>query len=207
MSKVLDIFRHARERSDIWIFSTMLISAVLSLIAAFVLSVESFHLAQNPNAELSCSINAIINCASVMKHPSAELFGFPNSYLGLIAEPIVITVAIAGLAGVRFSRPFMAAAQVGYTAGLVFAYYLFYVSVFTIGALCPWCLLVTISTTLVFMSLLHYNIREDNLYLSDKISKLLQEWVKKDYDRFFTAVILAAMVFLVLFKYQDGLFG
>lgn len=207
MSRISSILRHARERSNVWIFSTMLVSAVLSLIAALVLSIESFHLVQNPNAELSCSINAIINCASVMKHPSAELFGFPNSYLGLIAEPVVITVAIAGLAGVRFPRPFMAAAQVGYTAGLVFAYYLFYVSAFTIGALCPWCLLVTVSTTLVFMSLLHYNIREDNLYLSQRTSKLLQKWIKKDYDRFFTAVILASMVFLVLFKYQDGLFG
>jgi uncharacterized membrane protein len=207
MSRVFDVFRHARERSDAWIFSTMLVSAILSLIAAFVLSVESFHLAQNPDATLTCSINVILNCASVMKHPSAELFGFPNSYLGLIAEPIVITVAIAGLAGVRFPRPFMAAAQVGYTAGLIFAYYLFFVSVFTIGALCPWCLLVTISTTLVFMSLLHYNIREDNLYLTSKTSTLLKKWIEKDYDRFLTAIILAAMIFLVLFKYHDGLFG
>lgn len=207
MSKMTGVFRHARERSDVWIFSTMLVSAILSLIASFVLSVESYHLALNPNAELSCSINAILNCASVMKHPTADLFGFPNSFLGLIAEPVVITVAVAGLAGVRFPRPFMAVAQVGYAAGLAFAYYLFFISMYAIGALCPWCLLVTISTTLVFMSLLHYNIREDNLYLSRRTSQLLQEWVKKDYDRFFTAVVLAAMVFLVLFKYQDGLFG
>jgi uncharacterized membrane protein len=201
------IFRHARERSDVWIFSTMFISAVLSLVAAFVLSVEAFHLVKNPDAILSCTVNAVLNCASVMKHPSAELFGFPNSYLGLIAEPIVITVAVAGLSGIRFPRAFMAAAQVGYTAGLIFAYYLFFVSVFTIGALCPWCLLVTISTTLVFMSLLHYNIREDNLYLTSKTSALLKKWIEKDYDRFFTAIILAAMIFLVLFKYHDGLFG
>jgi uncharacterized membrane protein len=204
---MFNIFRHARERSDIWIFSTMAVSATLSLIAAFVLSVEVIHLLKDPGAVLSCSVNAIINCASVMKHPSSELLGFPNSFLGLITEPIVITIAVAGLAGVRFPRAFMAVAQVGYTAGLVFAYYLFSVSVFTIGALCPWCLLVTISTTLVFMSLLHYNIREDNLYLSEKSSKLLQAWVKQGYDRFFTAIVLAAMVFLVLYKYHDGIFG
>lgn len=201
------IFSHARERSDVWIFTTMLISAVLSLIAAFVLSVESWHLAANPDAALSCSVNAIINCASVMEHPTSELFGFPNSYLGLIAEPIVITVAVAGLAGVRFPRSFMAAAQVGYGAGFIFAYYLFFVSVFEIGALCPWCLLVTLSTTLVFMSLLHYNIREENLYLNPKTSEILQRWVKRGYDRLFTAILLAACVFLVLFKYQGALFG
>lgn len=207
MSDILPIFRHARERSDVWIFSTMLVSAALSLIAAFVLSVEAIHLAKDPHAALSCSVNAIINCASVMRHPSAELFGFPNSFIGLIAEPVVITVAVAGLAGMRFPRPFMAAAQICYTLGFVFAYYLFFVSVFEIGALCPWCLLVTVSTTLVFMSLLHYNVREDNLYLSPKTNDTLKTWAKKNYDRFFTAVLLAAMIFLVLFKYHEGLFG
>jgi uncharacterized membrane protein len=201
------IIQHARERSDVWIFSTMLISALLSLLAAFVLSTDAIQIAKDPGAALSCSINAIINCASVMKHPSAELLGFPNSFLGLIAEPVVITVAIAGLSGIRFPRPFMMAAQIGYAAGFIFAYYLFFTSAFVIGALCPWCLLVTVSTTLVFMSLLHYNIRENNLYLSDRHSKLLQGWIKKNYDRFATAVLLAGIIFLILFKYHDGLFG
>lgn len=201
------IFQHARERSNVWIFTTMLISAVLSLIASLVLSIEAIHLAKDPGAALSCSINEIINCASVMKHPSADLFGFPNSFLGLIAEPVVITVAIAGLSGIRFPRPFMMAAQIGYGIGLIFAYYLFFVSAFVIGALCPWCLLVTVSTTLVFMSLLHYNIREDNLYLTKTHSDTLKRWVRQGYDRFATAVLLAGMIFLVLFKYHDGLFG
>lgn len=204
---MFNIIQHARERSNAWIFTTMLIGAVLSLIAAFVLSVEAIHLAKDPGAVLSCSVNEIINCASVMKHPSADLFGFPNSFIGLIAEPVVITVAIAGLAGIRFPKPFMAAAMVGYTAGLVFAYYLFFVSAFVIGALCPWCLLVTVSTTLVFMSLLHFNIREDNLYLSKGVSDRLKKWIAQGYDRLLTASILTAMVFLILFKYHEGLFG
>lgn len=201
------IFQHAKERSNVWIFATMLISAILSLIAAFVLSVDALEIAKNPDAALSCSLNTVINCASVMKHPSSELFGFPNSFLGLIAEPIVITVAIAGLVGVRFPRPFMAAAQVGYAAGFVFAYYLFFESFLVIGALCPWCLLVTLSTTLVFMSLLHFNIREDNLYLTEKHSALLKKWMKQGYDRLFTAILLTTLVFLILFKYHEGLFG
>jgi uncharacterized membrane protein len=198
---------HARTNSNTWIFATMAISAGLSLLAALVLSAEAMELAKNPNAALSCSVNAIINCASVMKHPSSELLGFPNSFLGLMAEPIVITVAIAGLTGVKFPKAFMAAAQVGYGLGLAFAYYLFFISVFTIGALCPWCLLVTLSTTLVFASLLHYNIREDNLYLSKNINAKLQAWIAQGYDKFVTAGLLVAMIFLVLFKYHDGIFG
>lgn len=201
------IVNHAKQNSNVWIFSTMALSASLSLLAAFVLSVEVVQLAKNPDAALSCSLNAVINCASVMKHPSSDLFGFPNSYLGLIAEPIVLTLAVAGLAGVKFPRGFMAAAQIGYTAGLIFAYYLLYVSVFQIGALCPWCLLVTVSTTMVFASLTHYNIRENNLYLSSRVNTKLQSYIKQGYDKLIVASVLTAVAFLILFKYHDGLFG
>lgn len=197
----------ALQASDRWIFGTMAVSAVLSLIASLVLSIEAFHLAQNPGAQLSCSVNAVINCGTVMQYEGADLFGFPNSFLGLIAEPIVITVAIAGLMGVRFPRQFMAVAQVGYTLGLIFAYWLFYLSLFKIGALCPWCLLVTVSTTLVFASLLRYNIREKNLYLPEKWSTRAQEWVKKDYDKFAIAIWLFAMAVLVFVKYGESLFA
>lgn len=200
-------FGHARRRSTTWIFGTMLVSSALSLIASLVLSIDALEILKNPDAVLSCDINAVISCATVMKHASADLLGFPNSFIGMMAEPVVMTIAVAGLIGVRFPRPFMLLAQLGYTAGLVFAYYLFLTSVFVIGALCPWCLLVTISTTLVFVSLLHFNIREDNLYLSPKQSAKMKAWIKKGYDRFVTAILIAAMVFLILFKYSDGLFG
>ena len=202
------LFQRLNETSkkDKWIFGTMLVSALLSLLAALVLSVEAINLAKNPNATLTCSVNAVINCASVMKHESSHLFGFPNSFIGLMAEPIVITIAIAALAGVRFPRAFMATAQIGYGLGLLFAYWLFYISVFVIGALCPWCLLVTVSTTLVFMSLLRFNIRESNLYFSDKLNHKLQRWTEKDYDKFLTALWLFAMLMLILTKYRDSLF-
>ncbi|HEX8390005.1 MAG TPA: vitamin K epoxide reductase family protein, partial [Candidatus Saccharimonadales bacterium] len=194
MRTIIGYFRHdeKRLRDDRFIFLSMLIGAILSLLAAFVLSVESFELAKNPDAVLSCSVNLILNCATVAAHPSSYLFGFPNPFLGLISEPVVITVAIAGLAGVAFPRWFMATAQVFYTLGLIFALYLFYVSMFIIGALCPWCLLVTLTTILVWFSLTRYNIRQNNLYLSPGLNKRLQTFIARDYDRF------AMVTFIVL---------
>lgn len=207
--KIHTFFRHEDKnlRDDRWIFISMLVGAILSLIAAFVLSVESYQLAKNPDAVLSCSINLVLNCATVAKHPSALLLGFPNSYLGMMAEPIVITVAIAGLAGVRFPRAFMFAAQIAYTLGFIFALFLFYVSFVIIQALCPWCLLVTLTTTLVFFAITRYNIRENNLYLPKNISKRLQKWVKKDYDKLVLASLVVFLVAAILVKYGDSLFA
>src|SRR5690349_14047742 len=104
----------------------MLLSSGLSLIASFVLSREAVTLAANPNATLSCDINAVISCGTVGTAWQSHVFGFPNAFLGLVAEPVVITLAVAGLAGVRFPRGFMFAAQVVYSLGLLFAYWLFY---------------------------------------------------------------------------------
>ncbi len=209
MRNILEFFTHKDRnlRDNRWIFLSMLIGALLSLLAAFVLSVETVELAKNPNAQLSCSVNVVLNCATVAKHPTSMMFGFPNSFIGMMAEPVVITVAIAGLAGIAFPRRFMFAAQIGYTLGLAFAWYLFYISFFIIGALCPWCLLVTLTTTMVWFAITRYNIRENNLYLSKKAEKVLKGWIEKDYDKFALATIVVAAIAAIIIKYGDGLFA
>lgn len=209
LKKIWEGFTGAdKKRADnYWIFASMLVGAILSLVASFVLSVEAIELARDPGAVLSCSVNAVINCATVASHPSAELWGFPNSFLGLIAEPVVITVAIAGLSGIKFPRKFMFTAQIGYTLGLIFALYLFYTSMFVIQALCPWCLLVTVTTTVVWFSITRYNIREDNLYLPAKVQQAARRFVDKDYDKLALATFVVVCVAGIVLKYGDSLLG
>lgn len=209
LSKVKDYFTHDEKkiRDNRWIFTSMLVGALLSLLSSFVLSVEAIEIAKNPNAVLSCSVNLILNCATVAAHPSSVFMGFPNSFIGMMAEPVVITVAIAGLAGVRFPRLFMAVAQVFYTLGLLFALGLLYVSMFVIGALCPWCLLVTLTTILVWFAITRYNIREDNLYLPKSFQKRAHAWLDKDYDKFVMVLIIFLIVAAIFLKYGNGLFA
>ncbi|MEK7621029.1 MAG: vitamin K epoxide reductase family protein [Patescibacteria group bacterium] len=207
LNELKQYFKHEDKNlaDNRWIFASMLVGAILSLLAAFVLSVEVITLARNPEAPLSCSVNVVVNCATVAKHATNELFGFPNSFIGMIAEPVVITVAIAGLAGIRFPRRFMFVAQIFYTLGFIFAMYLFYVSMFIIQALCPWCLLVTLSTTFVFFSMTRYNIREDNLFLPKQLEKNLKHWIEKDYDKLLMFIIVFVSIVLIFAKYGDSL--
>jgi uncharacterized membrane protein len=193
--------RHSRE----WIFGTMLFSALLSLTASLVLSIEAITLATDPTTTLSCDINSVISCGKVALAPQASLLGFPNAFLGLIAEPVVITIAVASLGGVRFPRWFMFSAQLVYLIGVGFAYWLFHQSMFEIGALCPWCLLVTLSTTLVFASLFHFNVREDNLYLPARVQKSVKEFVQADNDVIVIAAWLILLIALVFLKYGAAL--
>lgn len=160
------------------LFGEMLVFAIISLIAAWVLSYDAIVLAADPGAELACSINAVFDCAAVGRTWQANVFGFPNAFLGLISEPVVMTIAVASLCGVRFPRWFMATANFFYFLGVIFAYWLLYQSTFVIGALCPWCLTVTLSTTFVFSSMTVWNILEGNLYLSDAWSEKLRKAVR-----------------------------
>ncbi len=203
LRRIKEFFTHHDRdlRDNRWIFISMLVGAVGSLIASFVLSVEALELAKNPDAVLSCSINIVINCATVAAHPSATLLGFPNSFFGLMAEPVVITVAIAGLAGVKFPRKFMFAAQIVYTAGFLFALYLFGMSYFVIGALCPWCLLVTATTTFVWFAITRYNIRENNLYLRPKAAAKARTFIERDFDKLVMFSIVVVLVAAILIKY------
>jgi uncharacterized membrane protein len=206
---VTDLLARVRglRHADAWIFGTMLCSAGLSLIASFVLSIDAVRLAQNPAVDLSCNINSVLSCGTVGTSWQAHLFGFPNAFLGLIAEPVVITIAVASLGGVRFPRWFMFSAQIVYTVGVIFAYWLFYQAMFNIGALCPWCLLVTVSTTLVFTTLTHVNIRDNNLFLPPRLQAALRDGVNADLDAIAVTIWLLALILAVVLRYGDALLG
>lgn len=191
------------ERSNNAIFATILAASTVGLIASFVLSVEKVHLLQNPDAILSCSFNIVLNCASVMKSWQATVFGFPNSYIGLVAYSALITLAIGYFAGARYKKWFMVGAQVGATLGLIFAYWLFFQSVYVIQVLCPWCLFVTFVTTLIFEAFTRYNLRENNFNLPKYLHKRIVGWLQKDYDKFIAAAWLALMAVLVFVKFPD----
>jgi hypothetical protein len=85
-----------------------------------------------------------------MKSPQSHLFGFSNTYIGLIGFPILVTVGMALFAGARFRRWFWLGMQIGLTLGMALAYWLLFESMFRIHALCPWCLSVDVAITVVF---------------------------------------------------------
>lgn len=194
MELALTAPRHSNKR----IFGAMLVAALISLLAAFVLAVDAIALAANPNQALSCDINAVLSCGTVALSWQAEAFGFPNVFLGLMFEPMVITMALIGLSGVKLPRWLALVEQVIYGFATLFAIWLFYQSMFVIGAMCPWCLCITYVTPLVFLTLLHYNIREDNIWRSGKGRARARKFVRNHYDLYvfigWIVVITAALV-------------
>ena len=182
------------DRSRYILFGEMLLFAVISLVASFVLSYDAIKLAENPDQSLACDVAVWLSCSKVGLSWQAQVFGFPNAFLGMISEPVVMTIAVASLCKVRFPKWFMFTANVVYLLGVIFAYWLLFQSTFVIGALCPWCLTVTVSTTFVFWSMTHWNILEGNLYVSEGVLEKLRKFVR---DGWMTITLIAWLAVVV----------
>ncbi|TDE57785.1 vitamin K epoxide reductase family protein [Nonomuraea mesophila] len=128
----------------------LLIGGAAGLLASFVLTVEKIALLKDPAYEPSCSINPILACGSIMRTPQAELFGFPNPLLGIAGFAVVTTVGATLLAGARLGRWFWLGLQAGATVGVVFVHWLILQSLYVIGALCPYCMIVWTVTIPIF---------------------------------------------------------
>ena len=197
----------AKERSTSWIFGTMLAFGIVGLVASFVLAVEEFNLLKHPTTTRSCSFNLGLNCSTVMQTWQATVFGFPNMFIGLMAFPVVIVVAALGLARVQLPRWFYLYANLGYLLGAVFAYWLFFNSLYDIQVLCPWCLIVTFSTTLLLATITSYNLRENHFQLSKSTHARVQAHLAKDMHKLIVASWIVLMIVLVILKFGDALFA
>ena len=93
-------------------FMMFLVSGLVVL-AAFVLSIDALELAKNSHAVLSCDFSSALSCSALANHWSAAILGFPNSFIGVMALPVMVTIAVAWLAGRKFPKWFMQAAQAG----------------------------------------------------------------------------------------------
>jgi len=189
----------ARSYRKTYIF--MLVSSLASLVASLVLSVDAIAIAKNAATKLSCDVNAVVSCGKVARSWQSSLLGFPNSFIGLICEPVVISIAVAGLGMVIFPKWFLKAALVVYGFGLAFAFWLLSQSFFVIKAFCPWCLLVTISTVTVFSTMLRINLRENTFNRAPESQEKIINFLDRGWDHVIVTAVYTIILIAIFFKY------
>ncbi|MBU8829484.1 vitamin K epoxide reductase family protein [Mycolicibacterium goodii] len=120
----------------------VLIAGLLGLAASVTLTVEKIELLINPDYVPSCSINPVLSCGSVMVTPQASAFGFPNPLIGIVAFSVVVVTGVLAVTGVRLPRWYWAGLAIGTVLGAAFVHWLIFQSLYRIGALCPYCMVV-----------------------------------------------------------------
>ena len=144
---------------------------IIGLIASAVLTYDKLEILKNPHFVPNCNLDPVLSCGSVMVTDQANAFGFPNPWIGLGAFAVIITVAMALFASAKFKRWFWVGLEIGMTLGLIFALWLLQQSIYSINALCPYCLAVDVAV----ITMIWYT----TLYLIEtKMLVLPKSWAK-----------------------------
>ena len=155
-----------------WMPYLLIIVGVVGVIASFIITDDKFKILENPNYKPSCSINPIISCGSVMQSDQSHAFGFPNSFIGLIGFPVLVTLGVLLLNGSKFKRWIWIGLNLGLLFGVFFVHWLFYQAVYNINALCPYCMAVWVVTIAGFWYVTLYNLQMGHIKLKGKLQKV-----------------------------------
>lgn len=144
-----------------WILAIFLVAAgALGWWASFALTIDKFLVLANPDADLDCDFSVLVQCGLNLGSWQGAVFGFPNPVIGLGGFVAPIAVGVGLLAGARFDRWFWIAFNVGLAGALAFVIWLISQSIFVLGVLCPWCMLVWSVTIPLFWVVTARNLAE-----------------------------------------------
>jgi len=118
------------------------VGGAVGLYASLVLTQDKIRLLADPTYVPTCSINAILSCGRIIATDQASVFGFPNPLIGIGAFSVLIALGVLRCGRVLLPRWVLAGVVIGSTLGGLFVSWLAYQSILTIGALCPWCMVV-----------------------------------------------------------------
>lgn len=156
------------ERALPWI---LLVGGLVALAASFILSVEKFDLLKNPHYSPVCNLNPIFSCSDVATSHQAEVFGFSNDFFGLAGFAAVATIGAGLLAGARFKRWLWQLFQLGTASAIGFVSWLQFQTLYRIGALCIFCMVVWAMTGPIFWYTTLYNLRTGNIRTPRSLQK------------------------------------
>jgi uncharacterized membrane protein len=172
----------------------VLIAGVIGLAASMTLTVEKIKILLNPSYVPSCSINPILSCGSVMITPQASVLGFPNPLLGIVGFTVVVVTGVLAVTKVSLPQWYWIGLTVGTLIGAGFVHWLIFQSLYRIGALCPYCMVVwaaTISLLVVVASIVFRPVLESR---ENALARVLLQWRWSIATLWFTAVFLLIMV-------------
>jgi uncharacterized membrane protein len=126
-----------------------------------------------------------------MVTPEASEFGFPNSLIGVVAFSVVVVAGVLAVTRVALPRWFWGGLAAGAALGVVFIHWLIYQSLYTIGALCPYCMVVWAVTIPLFVVVSSIALQP---LAGNGFARFLYQWRWSLVALWFTALVLMILV-------------
>ena len=131
----------------------IIIVSFIGLSVAMELSIDKFNVLKNSNINLPCSINTALDCKSVMNTWQAEVFGFPNMFMGIAGYMAMLTYGVTILITDVKNKFYNLFAYLGVFLAFLFSYWLLSESVYSIGSICIYCVISWLCANTLFYSL------------------------------------------------------
>jgi len=132
----------------------MLGASALGLVASFWQLMEKLTLLKDSHAVLSCNLNSVFSCSSVLNSHQASVFGPPNALIGVMMFTFFFTVALAGTTGSQIVRRLVFVIEGLALFMLGFTLWFLYQSAFNIHALCIFCTFVGTAVVVINAAML-----------------------------------------------------
>lgn len=168
----------------------VLIAGTIGLIASATLTIEKIELLRNPSYVPSCNLNPILSCGSVMKTPQASVLGFPNPLIGIAAFSVVTVTGLLAVTKVRLPQWYWVGMTLGTLAAAGFVHWLIFQSIYRIGALCPYCMVVWVVTVSLLVVVASIAFGPTGAEPGNVIVRELYHWRWSIATLWFTAVFL-----------------
>lgn len=170
---------------------SVLVAGAVGLAAALTLTIEKIEILINPDYVPSCSLNPVLSCGSVMITPQASAFGFPNPLIGIVSFTIVVLTGVLALAKVALPRWYWGGLAIGTLLGVGFIHWLIFQSLYRIGALCPYCMVVWAVTVPLLVVASSIALQPQ---LQNGAARFVHQWRWSLVTLWFTALILMILV-------------
>ncbi len=141
----------------------LIIAGAIGFWGSWELTISKFEVLANPDTQLSCDISVLVACGPNLGSWQGAVFGFPNPLLGIAGFAAPIAVGVSLLAGARFARWFWMLFNLGLLGAFAFVCWLISQSIFVLGTLCPWCMVVWSVTIPLFLAVTLYNLKSGNI--------------------------------------------
>ncbi len=171
----------------------------IGISASTTLTREKIELIKDPERVSSCSINPVVACSPVINSQEASAFGsLPNPLIGIFSFGAFLVAGMSILAGGKFASWWWKFLWLGSALGLAFSLWLAYQTIYDIGALCIYCMVVWSITIPTFFYVSLYNFEQKHFKIPNKYLDIFEKNHMVP-----TILVYSALIIMIYFRFSD----
>ena len=182
------------------IYGIMTTGGVIGMVAAFLQTTEKITLLKNKSAILTCDLNSVFSCSSVLNAWQSAVFGFPNSLMCMMLFTIFASIALVGVSGGKLPRSLRLGIHALSLFTLGFALWFLTQSIYVINALCILCIFCFAGLLLVNWGWLRLNAAD--LPIGERGRAFVERLIETGGDIFAWILLALAVAFAMILRFS-----